>query len=125
MTSVFWVIMPHYNGKWMDIFIGTRTTKQSAIKLAQSELLSNKWKGSQCRVIECRYDSCGNATKLFRFEVSRMGRASSSEETDWYHAKPNSLVMKMRKQYGIDANGYLVKKNIEPKPYSVIETLWN
>ena len=109
----------------MDIFIGTRTTKQSAIKLAQSELLSNKWKGSQCRVIECRYDSCGNATKLFRFEVSRMGRASSSEETDWYHAKPNSLVMKMRKQYGIDANGYLVKKNIEPKPYSVIETLWN
>lgn len=120
MSSVFWVLMPKRSGgEWHWVFVGTRTTKASALKLASKEMCSNKWDDGLSRVYEAKYDSYGNWIDTIEYSVSRLGTVKFTRSVDGYYSKKDAFIHNLRKQYGV-SNGQLVKRNIEPPMYSVM-----
>lgn len=120
MSSVFWVLMNGRNRNW--IFVGTRTTKASALKLAAKEMCSNKWGDGLSRVYEAKYDSYGNWIDTVEYSVSRMGTVKMTRNVDGYYSDKDAFIHRLGKQYGV-SNGRLVKNDIEPPMYSVIRML--
>lgn len=125
MSSVFWVLMPaeRVGNHWMSVFVGTRTTKASAIKLATKEMLSNRWNARGLATIyEVKYDGLGNWVDTIGYEVSRMGNIKSKSPVSAYHSDKDAFIHRLRKQYGV-SNGQLVKRDIEPPMYSLVRWL--
>ena len=120
MSSVFWILMNGRDHDW--IFVGTRTTKASALKLASKEMCSNKWGDGLSRVYEAKYDPYGNWIDTIEYSVSRMGTVKMTRSVDGYHSKKDAFIHRLRKQYGV-LDGRLVKNDIEPPMYSVMRML--
>ena len=125
MSSVFWVLVPTKdrtaNNPW--VFVGTRTTKASALKLAAKELCSNRWGNGLSRVYEAKYDSYGNwSGGLTEYSVARTGTVKLQRDVDGYYSNKDAFVHNLRKQYRV-IDGELVKANIEPPMYSTMRML--
>lgn len=124
MSSVFWVLMPKRMGNdWLWAFVGTRTTKASALKLASKEMTSNKWGDGLSRVYEAKYDSAGNWVDTIEYSVSRTGSVKMQRAVDGYYSKKDAFIHKLRRQYGVTDDGRLFKRDIEPSMYSLIRML--